>query len=176
MNPDALPPLLFVAAVLYTSVGHAGASGYLAAMAFCGLALEQMKPAALALNLLAATPTVVQFVAAGHFDRRLFLPLVAGSVPLAFVGGLGTLPPHLYKPVLATALLLAALRLGWKLGRDVASRNLPVWGAVLLGGGIGYLSGLTGVGGGIYLTPVLLLGGVRSHQAGGRRVGGVHPG
>ena len=159
MNPDALPPLLFVAAVLYTSVGHAGASGYLAAMAFCGLALDEMKPAALALNLLAATPTVIQFVAAGHFDRRLFLPLVAGSVPLAFVGGLGTLPPYLYKPVLATALLLAALRLGWKLGRDVVTRHLPVWGAVLLGAGIGYLSGLTGVGGGIYLTPVLLLGG-----------------
>ncbi len=159
MTPDALPLLLFVAAVLYTSVGHAGASGYLAAMAFCGLAPEAMKPAALALNLLAATPTVVQFVAAGHFDRRLFLPLVAGSVPLAFVGGLGTLPPHLYKPVLATALLLAALRLGWKLGRDAVTRHLPVWGAVLLGGGIGYLSGLTGVGGGIYLTPVLLLGG-----------------
>lgn len=159
--PDELllPLLLFAAAVLYTSVGHAGASGYLAAMAFVGLAPAEMRPAALVLNLLAAAPTVTQFALAGHFDRRLFVPLVVGSVPFAFLGGGQSLPPHVYRLLLASALLLAAARLALPIGRDAATRRLPAWGAVLLGAGIGYLSGLTGVGGGIYLTPVLLLAG-----------------
>ncbi len=158
-NEILLPLLLFVAAVLYTSVGHAGASGYLAAMALCGLAPEAMRPTALVLNLLAAVPTTVQFRRAGHFDRRLFLPLVIGSVPTAFAGNLLSLPPHIYKLFLGLALTLAALRLAWPAGRDAATRRLPVWGGVLLGLGIGFVSGLTSVGGGIYLTPVLLIAG-----------------
>ena len=83
----SLTLLLFVAAILYTSVGHAGASGYLAAMAFYGLAPEAMRPTALVLNLVAATLATARFRSAGYFDRRLFLPLVAGSIPGAFVGG-----------------------------------------------------------------------------------------
>src|ERR671921_158070 len=96
-----LTVLIFAAAVLYTSVGHAGASGYLAAMALYGLAPADMRPAALTLNLLAATLTTARFRSAGHFDRRLFLPLAAGSVPAALVGGWLTLPGTVYKPVLA---------------------------------------------------------------------------
>jgi uncharacterized protein len=84
--------LLFAAAVLYTSVGHAGASGYLAAMALYGLAPADVRTAALDLNLLAATLATAQFRWAGHFDRTLFVPLVAGSIPAAFVGGWLTLP------------------------------------------------------------------------------------
>jgi hypothetical protein len=160
MSAEFLPVLLFLAAVLYTSVGHAGASGYLAAMAACDLAVGETKPAALVLNLIAVVPTVTQFAAAGHFDRRLFVPLVLGSAPLAFVGGGQTLPARVYHLLLGSALLLAAVRLALPLARDAACRRLPAWGGVLLGAGIGYLSGLTGVGGGIYLTPVLLLAGL----------------
>jgi uncharacterized membrane protein YfcA len=152
--------LLFAAAVLYTSVGHAGASGYLAAMALYGLAPADMRPAALALNLLAATLATAQFRWAGHFDRALFLPLVAGSVPAAFVGGWLTLPGTVYKPVLAVLLFVAAVRLAWP-HRDTTGpeRRMPPWAAVLSGAAIGLLSGLTGVGGGIYLTPLLLFAG-----------------
>lgn len=166
MSPEfVLPLLLFAAAVLYTSVGHAGASGYLAAMALCGLAPEQMRPTALVLNLLAALPTTLNFGTAGHFDRRLFIPLVIGSMPTAFAGNLLSLPPHVYKLALGIALMLAALRLSWPTGRDTATRRLPVWGGVLLGLGIGFISGLTSVGGGIYLTPVLLLAGYANTKA-----------
>lgn len=158
-NDTVLPALLFVAAVLYTSVGHAGASGYLAAMALCGLAPAEMRPTALVLNLLAAVPTTANFGTAGHFDRRLFVPLVLGSMPTAFLGNLLTLPPHVYKLALGFALALAALRLAWPTSRSEATRRLPAWAGVLLGLGIGFVSGLTSVGGGIYLTPVLLLAG-----------------
>jgi uncharacterized protein len=152
--------LLFVAAILYTSVGHAGASGYLAAMAFYGLAPEAMRPTALMLNLVASTLATSRFRSAGHFDRKLFLPLVAGSIPGAFVGGFLTLPGPVYKPILAAALLIAAVRLAWPLASATAPpRRMPVWAGVTVGLGIGLLSGLTGVGGGIYLTPVLLFAG-----------------
>ncbi|HET6575866.1 MAG TPA: sulfite exporter TauE/SafE family protein [Fimbriiglobus sp.] len=152
--------LLFVAALLYTSVGHAGASGYLAAMAFYGLAPAQMRPTALILNLVASTLATTRFRSAGHFDRRLFLILAVGSVPMAFVGGKLMLPAAVYRPVLAAALLIAAARLAWPLAAATAPpRRMPVWAGVALGLGIGLLAGLTGVGGGIYLTPVLLFAG-----------------
>ena len=168
----SLTLLLFVAAVLYTSVGHAGASGYLAAMAFYGLAPEAMRPTALVLNLVAATLATARFRSAGYFDRRLFLPLVAGSIPGAFVGGFLTLPGPVYKPILAAALLVAAVRLAWPLVSATAPpRRMPVWVGVAVGLVIGLLSRLTGVGGGIYLTPILLLAGWarRRWQPGYRR-------
>jgi uncharacterized membrane protein YfcA len=154
----ALAALLFAAALLYTSVGHAGASGYLAAMALFGLAPDDMRPTALVLNLFAAVLTTLRFRSAGHFDRRLFLPLVAGSVPAAFLGGFLTLPGPVYKPLLAAALLVGALRLALpsRTPSTEPTRRMPVWVGVLCGAAVGLLSGLTGVGGGIYLTPVLL--------------------
>ena len=155
-----LTALIFAAALLYSSVGHAGASGYLAAMAFYGLAPDSMRPTALVLNLVAATLATARFRSAGHFDRRLFLPLVAGSIPGAFVGGFLTLPGPVYKPILAAALLVAAVRLAWPLASaNAPPRPMPVWVGVLVGLAIGLLSGLTGVGGGIYLTPILLFAG-----------------
>ena len=150
--------LLLIAAVLYTSVGHAGASGYLAAMALYGLAPERMRPVAFVLNLIAATPTTIQFLSAGHFDRRLFIPLAIGSVPFAFLGSSLTLPDSFVKPIIGIALVIAAVRLLWTPAKSsVELRSMPIWLGVLLGIGIGLISGLTGVGGGIYLTPVLLI-------------------
>src|SRR5919112_3910511 len=106
-----LTVLIFAAAILYSSVGHAGASGYLAAMALVGIAPEVMKPTALALNILVATIATVRFYRAGYFYWAAFWPFVIGSVPLAFVGGAITLPGYLYKPAVGLVLLYAALRL-----------------------------------------------------------------
>jgi uncharacterized protein len=108
-----LTVLIFAAAVLYSSVGHAGASGYLAAMALVGVAPDVMKPTALALNTLVASIATVRFYRAGHFYWAAFWPFVIGSVPLAFVGGAITLPGYLYKPAVGLVLLYAALRLVW---------------------------------------------------------------
>lgn len=158
--PDGLGllALLFLAALLYTSVGHAGASGYLAVFSFYGVPPDVMRPAALVLNIVAATPATVGFASAGHFDRRLFLPLAAGSVPMAYIGGQYTLSGLAFKIVLASALALAGVRLLWPAKSATAAvRRMPVWAGVLIGLSIGLLAGLTGIGGGVYLTPVLML-------------------
>src|SRR5918999_1799004 len=106
-----LTVLIFAAAILYSSVGHAGASGYLAAMALVGIAPEVMKPTALALNILVATIATVRFYRAGYFYWSALWPFTIGSVPLAFVGGAITLPGYLYKPAVGIVLLYAAYRL-----------------------------------------------------------------
>ena len=153
-----LAGLFFLTATLYTSVGHAGASGYLAAMALFGMADDKFRTVALVLNIVAATPTSIRFISAGHFDRKLFLPLAIGSVPLAFTGSLFTIPGEIVEPIIGTALLIAAVRFLWSptVNRD-AVRPMPIAVGVLLGVVIGFASGLTGVGGGVYLTPILLL-------------------
>ncbi|HVG28307.1 MAG TPA: sulfite exporter TauE/SafE family protein [Pyrinomonadaceae bacterium] len=155
--------LVLLAAALYSSVGHGGASAYLAAMALFGLAPAVMKPTALCLNLLVASLTTFRFYRAGHFSWRTFLPFAAGSVPFAFLGGALTLPTNLYKQVVGAVLLYAAVRLFLharaKSDADAGAgaRTPPLWLAALLGAGLGFLSGLTGVGGGIFLSPLLLL-------------------
>ncbi|MBM3982881.1 MAG: sulfite exporter TauE/SafE family protein [Planctomycetes bacterium] len=153
-----LAALVFAAAVLYSSVGHAGASGYLAAMALFGLAPAQMRPAALILNVIVASIGTVRFYRAGCFSWRLFLPFTAASVPLAALGGYLTLPTNVYRPIVGVVLLLSALRLvATNPNPDPAQkRGAPLWAALVCGGGIGLLSGLTGTGGGIFLSPLLL--------------------
>jgi uncharacterized membrane protein YfcA len=152
---------ILVASLLYSSVGHGGASGYLAAMALFGLAPGVMRPTALVLNLLVAAIATVQFARAGHFSWPLFWPFAVGSIPLAFVGGTITLPTPIYKQLLGVVLLFAAYRLvlSPKAGADETNRRMPIAVAVLIGCVIGLLSGLTGVGGGIFLSPLLLVGG-----------------
>jgi uncharacterized membrane protein YfcA len=149
---------IFVAALLYSSVGHAGASGYLAAMALFGLAPAVMKPTALVLNLVVATVGTIRFAAAGHFDWKIFTPLAVLSVPMAFIGGWLKLPIPTYKIVLGGVLLFAAWRLVVKPKAPAALAVKPVSvpQALLFGAGLGLLSGLTGVGGGIFLSPLLL--------------------
>jgi uncharacterized membrane protein YfcA len=153
-----LAALIFAAALLYSSVGHGGASGYLMAMALCGLAPDEMKPAALALNIIVAGIGTIRFARAGHFSWRLFLPFTAASIPLAFAGGYLTLPPEVYRPVVGVVLLFAAVRFFLVAPAvDAADkRRVPVPVALVCGGAIGLLSGLTGTGGGIFLSPLLL--------------------
>ena len=149
--------LIFAAALLYSSVGHAGASGYLAAMALFGLAPAVMKPTALVLNLLVGTVGTIRFATAGHFDWKLFAPFAALSVPMAFLGGMMRLPIGTYKIVLGGVLLFAAWRLVVKPKANAGElKPISVPRALMFGAGLGLLSGLTGVGGGIFLSPLLL--------------------
>ncbi len=151
--------LMFAAAALYASVGHAGASGYLAAMALFGLAPAVMKPTALTLNVVVAAVATLKFTRAGCFSWRLFWPFALSSVPLAFVGGSLVLTDAVYRRVLGAVLAYAAVRLFWDppapSGR--AAGGVPLLPALLLGAIIGLLSGMVGVGGGIFLSPLLLL-------------------
>lgn len=148
---------IFVVAVLYSSVGHGGASGYLAVMALLAVAPEVTRPTALALNLFVATIAAYQFYRAGHFSWSTFWPFAVASIPFAFIGGMIYLPTQIYKLVLGLVLLFAAFRLAWSFKHEGESRAPKLWLALVIGAVIGLLSGLVGVGGGIFLTPVLLL-------------------
>jgi uncharacterized membrane protein YfcA len=162
VSPESilLAVLFLLAASLYASVGHAGASAYLAAMALVGVSPEVMRPTALSLNLLVATIVIVRFARAGHLPWRQLLPLVAGSIPAAFIGGLVQLPGELYRPLVALVLLVGAWRLARAgFGRELERARVPPAGGVVAGAGIGLLAGLTGTGGGIFLTPLLVFAG-----------------
>ena len=150
--------LIFMAALLYSSVGHAGASGYLAAMALFNLAPDVMKPTALVLNLVVATVGTIRYARAGCFAWNVFWPFAILSVPLAFLGGALKLPIPAYKMMLGGVLLFAAWRLGIKQSVSPSAEPKLVFLPLALGFGgiIGLLSGLTGVGGGIFLSPLLL--------------------
>ena len=155
-----LPVLLFLGAALYTSVGHAGASAYLAAMALFGIAPEVMRPTALVLNVIVASLSVFRFARAGLIDVRLFLCLILGSAPLAFLGGGITLPGHWYRPLVGLVLLAAAVRLLWpgtpRIAAPGEATRPAVPTAAATGAAVGFLSGLTGTGGGIFLSPVMI--------------------
>jgi uncharacterized membrane protein YfcA len=163
--------LIFALALLYSSVGHAGASGYLAAMALFGVAPAVMKPTALTLNIFVATIATVKFYRAGCISWRLLLPFVAASMPFAFVGGYLTLPGHWYKTIVGVILLIAAYRLfrvAHRAAEQTEVKRIPLWAALLAGAVIGLLSGLTGTGGGIFLSPLLLfMGWAETRQAAG---------
>ncbi len=150
--------LLFMVAFLYSSVGHGGASGYLALMALFGFAPEAMKPTALLLNLFVAGTAFLQFYRGKHFNWKIFMPLALASVPMAFLGGLIALDPEIYKKTLGVFLLIPVLRFIYPGPPATGKARSPKWNlSVLLGAGIGFLSGLIGIGGGIILSPVLLL-------------------
>ena len=150
--------LMGIVALLYSSVGHGGASGYLAAMGLLSVPVAVMKPTALVLNLLVASVTSVQFARAGHFRGRLFLPFALGSIPLALLGGTITLPVSWYKPLVGVVLLYSAFRLFTRSAapEEDEVREVPPVAGVIGGAIIGLLSGLTGTGGGIFLSPLLL--------------------
>lgn len=150
-------PVFLAVAALYGAVGHGGASGYLAVMALAGVAPLVMKPTALTLNLAVSLVGTVLFFRAGHFAWRLFWPFAATSIPLAFLGGRVDVPTPVFKILLALALGLAAVRLVLPAPKTDGLRAPPL-GLVLLAGAVmGFASGLIGVGGGIFLTPLLLL-------------------
>ena len=150
-------------ASLYSTVGHGGASGYLMVMGLAGwLGPEVMKPTALILNLVVAGTGVLRFYRAGGFRWRTLWPFVVTSVPCAFLGGAAQLDPTVYKRLVAVVLVFAAFCLVLKIparGSAEPVKSVPLPGGLLWGAVIGLLSGLVGVGGGIFLSPVLLISG-----------------
>jgi hypothetical protein len=173
MTVIVLALAIFALAVLYSAVGHAGASGYLAAMALVTtLPQEEMKAVALTLNIFVGAIGSYRFIRAGHFHWHTFWPFGLCAVPLAFVGGLWTLPAAVFKPLIGLVLLFAAVILALKVRASRRAQTdeppapqmppLPV--ALASGGGLGLLAGLTGTGGGIFLSPLLLITGWASPQ------------
>lgn len=149
--------LLSLVAFLYSSVGHGGASGYLAIMAIMGVAPAMMKSSALVMNLAVSLFSFIGFYRAGHFRLKLFLPFALASIPMAFVGGTMTLSDSIYKKILAFCILFSIVRLIYKFDADEKNRPIPIWAGVLSGSLIGLLSGMIGIGGGIILSPLMLL-------------------
>jgi uncharacterized membrane protein YfcA len=148
---------ILVVAFLYSSVGHAGASGYIAVMTLFGLAPGMIKPAALVLNILVACLGTWQFWRAGHFSWRLFWPFAVLAIPMAFIGGYTNLPAHTFKVLVGIVLLLSAALFLFRPSNDTVDREPKLIEAIPIGGALGLLAGLTGTGGGIFLTPLLLL-------------------
>ena len=151
---------MLVAAFGYAAVGHGGASAYIAAMALAGIAPQEIRPVALLLNVVVSSIATWKFWRARHFHWRLFWPFAAVSVPLAYIGGAITLPGQAYKVLVGAVLLYAAWQL-WRSGRRGDEmrrvREPPVFWCMLIGAALGLLAGLTGVGGGIFLSPLLLM-------------------
>lgn len=156
----ALGLLFLLTALLYSSVGHAGASGYLAAMALFDMAPAQMKPTALVLNALVAAIGTWNFWRGGWFRWRLFWPFALTSIPAALIGGAITLPDIYYRPLVGAVLIYSSVRLLLPMApsdQAPSPPSLPI--ALVAGALLGLLSGLTGVGGGIFLSPLLVLAG-----------------
>lgn len=161
--PPEVYPLCFLVALLYSSVGHGGASGYLALFALLGVATPAIAPAALLLNILVATTSFLRYRASGFFSLQLLLPFIVLSIPAAFLAGRIALPQHWFSLLLGGALLLSALRI---IFFDAPQQEIhppakrTLWSVgLVLGAALGSLAGLTGIGGGVFLSPVLLLAG-----------------
>lgn len=150
--------VLPIVAFLYSSVGHGGASGYLALMALFSFAPETMKPTALLLNVFVAGIAFYHYYNAGHFNTKLFLSFAITSIPLAFVGGMTQVDTTNYKKILGVLLIFAVLKMLNIIGKESALiKDLKLWQGLVVGGVIGFFSGLIGIGGGIILTPIILL-------------------
>lgn len=152
-----LVPAVLVVALLYSIVGHAGASGYIAVMALVGMSPAAIKPTALILNIVVASIGSFQFWNAGHFSWRLFWPFALLSIPCAFLGGYISLPTRGFRIVVGLVLLFSAVRFFIR-PREGSDLRMPgVAKALPVGAGLGLLAGLTGTGGGIFLTPLIIL-------------------
>ncbi|MDA9343484.1 sulfite exporter TauE/SafE family protein [bacterium] len=150
--------ILPIISFLYSSVGHGGASGYLALMALFSFAPENMKPTALLLNLFVAGISFYYYYKEGYFNKKLFLVFAVASVPMAFIGGTIEVDASIYKKVLALLLIFAILKMLNVFGKENdQTKEARLWQGLVVGGVIGFFSGLIGIGGGIILTPVILL-------------------
>lgn len=163
MQPDATLLAIFflVVGALYASVGHAGASGYLAVMALVGVAPESMRSTALAVNVVVATIAFIHFASAGHFSWRFLWPFAVASIPAAFAGGTIALPADWLRLAIGGALAFSAFRMALTNVRPAAGprlvRDPAIATRLLAGAAIGFAAGLTGTGGGIFLSPLILL-------------------
>ncbi len=150
--------ILPIVSFLYSSVGHGGASGYLALMALFSFAPESMKPTALLLNIFVAGISFYYYYKEGHFNKKLFIAFAITSIPLAFFGGRIEVDATLYKKILAILLIFAILKMLNVFGKESQSiKSMKLWQGLIVGGVIGFFSGLIGIGGGIILTPIILL-------------------
>jgi uncharacterized membrane protein YfcA len=158
MSVELFYVILFFVAFLYAAVGHGGASGYLALMAIYGIAPEEMKPTALVLNLFVSITSFTHYYRGDYFKYKIFIPMAAASVPLAFIGGMITVEENIYKRILGVLLLFPVLRFFFfKNVEDNELKSHKVFIAIFIGGIVGLLSGMIGIGGGIILSPILLL-------------------
>ena len=150
--------VLPVIAFLYASVGHGGASGYLALMALFSFPIVAMKPTALLLNLFVAGAAFIQYYKRQHFNWKLFYPFALASIPAAFIGGYISVDATVYKKILGIVLLFAIIRMVGFM-KNERKRIVPVklWQGLLIGAVIGLISGMIGIGGGIILSPIILL-------------------
>ena len=149
---------IFLVAGLYASVGHGGASGYLALMTLLSMPIATIKPVALMLNIAVSLIAFIQFYRSGFFNKKLFIPLAIASVPAAYAGGLLSIDPHLYKQLLGGLLFISAVRLAIPLKKEVlVVQHFNIVLVVMIGASIGFLSGMIGIGGGIILSPLLIL-------------------
>ena len=150
--------ILPIVSFLYSSVGHGGASGYLALMALFSFAPESMKPTALLLNIFVAGISFYYYFKAGHFNKKLFLSFAIASIPLAYIGGTLEVDASVYKKILAVLLIFAILKMLNVFGKESNNiKQVKLWQGLIVGGIIGFFSGLIGIGGGIILTPIILL-------------------
>lgn len=150
--------LVFLMAILYSSVGHGGASGYLALMAIFGFSPEFMRPSALILNIFVSSIAFFSYYRNGHFRLNLLLPFILTSVPFAFLGGLITVNPKTYKVILGIFLILAIARMVYRPKNQTNEINtINKYTAYIIGTFLGFFSGLIGIGGGIILSPIIIL-------------------
>ncbi|SFZ94463.1 hypothetical protein SAMN05428642_104195 [Flaviramulus basaltis] len=150
--------ILPIVSFFYSSVGHGGASGYLALMALFSFAPETMKPTALLLNLFVAGISFYYYYKGGFFNKKLFLLFALASIPMAFIGGTIEIDASIYKKILAILLVFAILKMLNVFGKESDTiKEVKLWQGLLVGGIIGFFSGLIGIGGGIILTPLILL-------------------
>lgn len=175
MQSIVLAVLFFLSALLYSSVGHGGASGYLAMMGLVGVEPSMMKPTALCLNILVSAMAFWRFYSAKNFSWQFFMPLAMTATPMAFLGGMTHLPSYFYKPIVGAVLIFSALysfKSANKLTSEKALKPVSKWLLAVVGAILGLLSGLTGVGGGVFLSPILLF----NHWANPKTVAGIAAG
>jgi uncharacterized membrane protein YfcA len=150
--------LLPIVALLYAAVGHGGASGYLALMALWSFPVSMMKPTALVLNLFVAAVSFIAYARKGYFNWKLFLAFAVASIPMAFLGGMIEIDASIYKKILAVLLVFAILKMLGVFGKEADRiKEVPFWQGMLAGAAIGFFSGMIGIGGGIILSPVILI-------------------
>lgn len=150
--------ILPIVSFLYASIGHGGASGYLALMALFSFSTQLMKPTALVLNLFVSGIAFYHYYREGYFNKKLFFSFAIASIPMAFFGGIMTLDATLYSKILAMLLIIAVIKIVHGFGRnDFVVKKIKIWQGLVVGGAIGFLSGLIGIGGGVILTPVILV-------------------